>query len=155
MTAATNRNGIDAKSTMSVTIEEALESEGFYVGLPTGNSMWPMLRSGKDHFVIVPVSKSMLIGDVALFRQNEKLILHRIINRNENEYTMRGDNCISCEHVSHKAIIGKLSGFYRGSSYFDCEHSVIYSIYCRSLVFHYLTNRTLQALKAFFRRLSG
>lgn len=137
----------------AATIKSVLSNQGFYVGLPTGNSMWPMLRNRKDQFVIIPITEEIEPGEVALFQQKGKLILHRVINRNESEYTLRGDNCVSCEHTPREAIIGKLKGFYRGNSYFDCTQSVMYRLYCRTIKTHYLANKICQAAKSLPRRL--
>lgn len=141
------------KTIQPASIKGVLEYQGFYVGLPTGNSMWPMLRNRKDQFVIIPITEEIKPGEVALFQQKGKLILHRVINRNGSEYTLRGDNCVSCEHAPHEAIIGKLKGFYRGNSYFDCTQSVMYRLYCRTTKSHYLANKIFQAAKSLPRRL--
>lgn len=141
------------KTIKKPSIEDVLTNQGFYVGIPTGNSMWPMLRNKKDQFIIIPITEEIRIGDVVLFQQKEKMILHRVIYCNGNEYTLRGDNCISYELAPHEAIIGKLQGFYKGSTYYDCTQSTLYKLYCKTLKLHYLWNMVLQAVKNRLRRL--
>lgn len=149
----TKQRNDDCKTFHNTSLEEFLANQGFFVGIPTGNSMWPMLRSKKDQFVIITITEELEIGDVALFRQMDKLILHRVINRDKDAYTLKGDNCMSCELVSHQEIIGKLQGFYRGNSYFDCTLSNTYKFYCKTLKLHYLTNKIIQSAKSNLRRL--
>ena len=47
-----------------------------------GNSMMPLLRNGKDEVVVGPYDKEELkLFDVILFRQTDRYVLHRIIQK--------------------------------------------------------------------------
>ncbi|MGN0261916.1 MAG: S26 family signal peptidase [Eggerthellaceae bacterium] len=90
----------------SKTIEEVLSTEGYYLGLPNGNSMWPLLRHQKDQFLVVPLTEPLKKNDIALFRIGEKHILHRVVGFYDGGYVMRGDNCINCEYIPHQQVLG-------------------------------------------------
>ena len=57
-----------------------------------GNSMMPLLRNGKDEVVVGPYDKEELkLFDVILFRQTDRYVLHRIIQKRDSRYLMQGD----------------------------------------------------------------
>ena len=61
--------------------------------------------------------------DVPLYRRGSDLVLHRIIEVRENDYIIRGDNCVKNEIVSKDQIIGVLSAFYRKNKYYTVDSS--------------------------------
>ena len=57
-----------------------------------GNSMYPLLRSGKDEVILYPCTDDELKPmDVVLFRYRGVHVLHRIIYRKGNELLIQGD----------------------------------------------------------------
>lgn len=115
------------------TIEEILATEGFYMGLPNGNSMWPLLRHQKDPILVVPIKERLKIDDIALFRIGQNHILHRVVDFYDCGYVMRGDNCISCEYVPYQEVLGILQGFYRKDRYIEWDQRMLCKLYCRLL----------------------
>lgn len=75
-----------------------------------GTSMQPTLVSG-DVLTLLPIHSDPVVGDVVLFRTQGRYILHRVVAVDGTHYTMRGDNCVSCEHVDRRdlvALLGKV-----------------------------------------------
>ena len=84
-----------------------------------GNSMMPLLRNGKDEVVVGPYDKEELkLFDVILFRQTDRYVLHRIIQKRGSRYLMQGDGvCRFYEECEDTDIIGVVrrclvAGFY-------------------------------------------
>lgn len=75
-----------------------------------GNSMAPILRSGKVKIRLIPIAgdRQPKLHDVVLFRYAGRHILHRIVKVDNEQYTMQGDACIGCEKVMRKDIVALL-----------------------------------------------
>jgi len=66
-----------------------------------GNSMFPFIQNG-DVITLSPWGKqSPQIGDIVAYEQAgaEKLIIHRLIQENQEWYILRGDNCSQPDEV--------------------------------------------------------
>ena len=108
---------------MKMTYEEILEQEGKLVYTNVGVSMLPLLREGKDLFVVERRGPNRLkVGDVALYRRPpDKYVLHRVVEVREKDYVILGDNCIAREYgIPEERILGVMTGYVRGGKY----HSV-------------------------------
>jgi signal peptidase I len=87
------------------TIKSVLES-GRFVELPaTGYSMFPTLRPG-DRVLVKPVIKGEMpeTGSIVVFRDNNQLIIHRLIKIFQNEegndsFEARGDSRSVCDKI--------------------------------------------------------
>ena len=113
-----------------LSIGEYLASAGKLIYTNKGTSMLPLLRQGKDMFIITKKgSERCKRGDVVLFRRGNSNVLHRIINVNPDSYDILGDNCIAYERgVTDSEIMGIMTGFIRNGK----EHSTTetgYKIY--------------------------
>ena len=95
--------------------EEYLRDNDTLVYRNTGVSMLPLLKQGRDLFVVSKKTPQRCKKyDVVLFKRNDKYILHRIIKVNAGDYTARGDNCINAEYgVKDEDIIGVMTSFVR------------------------------------------
>lgn len=72
-----------------------------------GNSMFPLLRDGKDIVFVAPVNQPLVQRDVVLFNHKGRQVLHRIIKIEENLYTIQGDGVYaSKEYCTKEDIIG-------------------------------------------------
>lgn len=101
-------------------IESALESEGRYVGMTSGVSMLPMIKSGKDVVVIRKKDKRLGVFDVALYKRSENTyVLHRVIALTDTGYIIRGDNCYENESVDENSVIGVLETYFKGEKQID------------------------------------
>ena len=80
------------------------------VGLVKSDSMVPVLNKG----TIVVYSKvfyesSLKEGDIILFKDNERLICHRIIDRRKEYVITKGDNLLDADPpVLNEDIVGKV-----------------------------------------------
>jgi signal peptidase I len=111
-----------------VKINEYLEKDGKYVGVTVGNSMRPMIRSGRDVVVIEKKNARLKVFDVALYVKEKSYVLHRVLKVTENGYVMRGDNCYFDENIREEDVIGRLIGFFKGKKYIsvDCKKYLRY-----------------------------
>ena len=102
-------------------IEDALATQGVYVGTTVGVSMRPMLRNRRDTIVVEPLAGRRLRRfEVPLYRRGEAYVLHRCVEVHERGYTMLGDNCLNKERdIPDERVIGVLAGFYRGDKPVD------------------------------------
>ena len=119
-------------------IEKILQEEKVFVGITQGDSMYPMLVSGRDRVVISPPVFPLKKYDVPLYRRYGHYTLHRIVKVTKNGgYIICGDNRTHLEtDVRDKDIIGVLSAFYHDDKYVECtdEEYIRYSKkICRSL----------------------
>lgn len=106
-----------------ISYEEYLEKHGSLTYSNVGVSMLPLLRQGRDLFVVRKKGDERCkAGDVVLYRRSQnKYVLHRIIKVRPTDYVILGDNCIAREYgITDDDIIGVMAGFVRD----DREHSV-------------------------------
>ncbi|MBQ9097328.1 MAG: S24/S26 family peptidase [Clostridia bacterium] len=119
-------------------IEKILEEEKVFVGVTQGDSMYPMLVSGRDRVVISPPVFPLKKYDVPLYKRYGHYTLHRIVKVTKHgKYIICGDNRTHLEmNVTEKDIIGVLTAFYRDDKYVECtdKEYIRYSKkVCRSL----------------------
>ncbi len=113
------------------TIEEILKSGGTATFTPNGNSMHPMLKSGRDTVTLKKAELPLKKYDLPLYRlKNGKFILHRVIGKNKNGYIMRGDNLLKKEYdITDDMIVGVVVSFNRKSKDYSVK-SFRYRLYC-------------------------
>lgn len=99
---------------LSELIRFQLENGGRANLMVTGNSMYPMLRSGVDMVELVPVTERQKKGDIILYRRdNGRYILHRIVKLTQEGYICCGDNQVEKEPVRHDQLLAVVDGFVR------------------------------------------
>ena len=103
-------------------IGEYLDSAGKLIYSNKGTSMLPLLRQGKDMFIITKKSSERCKkGDVVLFRRGNDNVLHRVVKVNPDSYDILGDNCIDYERgITDSDIMGIMTNFIRNGT----EHSI-------------------------------
>jgi len=78
-----------------------------------GNSMTPFLRTGEILFIRPVNLKGLIrIGDIIALTDNkeEKIIIHRVINKKNDLFQIKGDNCKNSDGwFQKKSIIGVVS----------------------------------------------
>ena len=98
----------------SLSYEDYLARYGSLTYTNVGTSMLPLLREGRDLFIVVPKDGRCTTGDVVLFRRPpDKWVLHRVVEVLEDGYLTLGDNCVAREFVAEDNVIGVMSGFVR------------------------------------------
>lgn len=103
-------------------IEKSLNENGVFVGKTIGDSMYPMLKSGRDTVVVVMPEFPLKKYDVPVYKRNDHITMHRIIKATKKCYVICGDNRTNLEKdISDKDIIGVLQGFYKNGVYIDVK----------------------------------
>ena len=118
-------------------IEEKLRSGGTVTFTPSGESMLPMLRDGKDVVVLSKPRGRLRLYDVPLYRrENGQFVLHRVIDfDSDGSYVMCGDNEFRREHgIRDSQIIGVLIAFHRKGKPYRVD-SLRYRLYI-TLMYH-------------------
>jgi len=122
--------------------EQQLLSEGEYVTILHGVSMYPMVRNCKDPVLIVPANSPLKPYDVAVYYRStmdgesefNRFVVHRVLECHSDCYVIRGDNCLAKEYVPIGDIAGKVSGFWRWGKFIPVTNP-LYKIYSRIWVF--------------------
>lgn len=131
--------------------EEYLDRYGRLTYSSVGVSMLPLLRQGRDLFIIERKGRERCrAGDVVLYRRPpDKYVLHRIVRVRLDDYVILGDNCIHKEYgIRDEDIIGVMTGFVRDGR----EHSVKEAGYMTySFLQLYLSPVRISLTKAAFR----
>ncbi len=103
---------------------DALRDTGVISFVPHGNSMWPIIKNGKNTVIVEAKKERLVEGDVALYvREDGEYVLHRVYAVKEGGYVMRGDSQNYFENVEESAVLGVLIGLYYGKRYVDVSDS--------------------------------
>lgn len=97
-------------------IREKLELGGRVQFLASGNSMYPLLKHGRDTIILEHVrGEECRKYDVILYqRENGQYVVHRIVGRKEDGWILRGDHQYIKEYsVGEDQVIGKMIAFER------------------------------------------
>ena len=103
--------------------EDYIEKNGSLTYTNVGVSMLPLLRQGKDMFIVSKRSgERCRVGDVVLYRRPpDHYVLHRVIEVRPDDYVILGDNCINKEYgIKDDDIIAVMTGYIRRGR----EHSI-------------------------------
>ena len=104
-----------------IRLKDELESGRPVIVFTSGISMEPLLHDKKKknatHVLVMPVNGKCEVGDMPLvLLPDGRYIIHRIICVDEKEsgifYRTRGDNCIGCEYIQDKAVLGVVREIY-------------------------------------------
>ena len=100
---------------------QILEQKGFIERRATGSSMMPFIRSG-DTLIISKLNGKLKKGDIALFEQDGKYLLHRVVKVYINGYKCRGDNRYKADaFVPREKVFGKLDAIYKKDKIVECN----------------------------------
>ncbi|MBQ3862330.1 MAG: S24/S26 family peptidase [Clostridia bacterium] len=113
---------------MSRSFEDYLDRFGTLTYTNVGTSMMPLLRQGKDLFILKKRGPERLaVGDVVLYRRPpDKYVLHRIVEVRPEDYVILGDNCAAREYgIRDEDILAVMTGYVRDG----VEHSVTEKAY--------------------------
>ena len=93
------------------TFEKLLARDGRLVYKNVGDSMFPLIREGKDILVIVPQNGRLKKYDIPLYRRDDgRYVLHRVLKVRNDDYVICGDNRYSREcGICDRHVIGVLS----------------------------------------------
>ncbi|MBQ2952379.1 MAG: S24/S26 family peptidase [Clostridia bacterium] len=99
---------------------------------PHGNSMWPMLRSGRDMVELSALPQQLRKHDLVLYqRANGHYVLHRIVHMDQGSITCSGDRQLRCESgLQPSQMIALVKAFRRNGRWYAVTHPG-YWLYCR------------------------
>ncbi len=101
-----------------LSVQTALDTCGIWTGAPTGRSMLPLLKEGRDRIVITRFSGRARRGDVLLYRRADGvLVLHRVMRVTSEGCDCTGDAQAGHEMVRYSQVLGVLTGFFRKEKY--------------------------------------
>lgn len=135
------------QETEKLKIEDVLREKGVYIGPTVGVSMLPMLKERRDTIVVRPKTERLDRLDVALYKRGDTYILHRVLERTETGYIIRGDNCYTDEIVPEDAVIGVLTEFFQADKHVLCTDAE-YIAYAEKRLKTYKTRRFFVRLKS-------
>lgn len=76
---------------------------------PTGNSMLPFIRGGRDR-VVLRREPDLAVGDIVLVHTGGRYILHRILALDGDAVTLMGDgNLRGTEHCTRAEVVGTVN----------------------------------------------
>lgn len=90
----------------------------------TGNSIYPLFRSGADRVLLeTPKSTPLKKGQIALYqRPNGKYVLHRVMKVQHGAYWMAGDAQTDLEKgVAPDSVVAVVCAFERNGRIMDCS----------------------------------
>ncbi len=121
MTPHTDRSALSLAKTG---IEEHLNRYGTLLFTNQGSSMRPLIRQGKDAFVIQKKGAGRCKKyDAVLYKCGGKYILHRILQVREQDYVICGDNCFRREYgITDRNILGVMTEVIRGGKTVKVTH---------------------------------
>ena len=96
--------------------EAFLAQNGYYLSAPTGKSMHPFIRGGRDLVtVVLPTRPLRPLDAVLYYRSNGEHVIHRIVGKKDGVYLIRGDNCYYTERVPAEQVIGIVESVLRNN----------------------------------------
>lgn len=89
---------------------------GSHVSVVVSDSMENTIKT--NDFIVYKKTDEYKIGDIIVFSYNNKLIVHRIINKNENGYITKGDNNTDDDfdtfgYIKESQVMGKVTRSFR------------------------------------------
>jgi len=102
---------------------EELEKHGFYLSVPKGISMKPMILNQEGICEVHKLEGMAKRYDLVMYvRPNGQGVIHRVMHVREKEYVILGDNCWRLEHVPHDWVKGIVKRFYRKGKWYDVNN---------------------------------
>lgn len=100
----------------SKTMQDALCKKEQIVIIPKGNSMFPLIRGGKDVVEVRRLEQEPKKNDIVLYTDsNGNYILHRLVGKDDRGYILCGDGQTAKEYgIQQNQMLGYVTEFYRG-----------------------------------------
>ncbi len=103
-------------------MQEVIAEGGKFTFCPSGNSMKPFIRPGRDSVNVVKADAIKKYDIVLYRRKNGMFVLHRIVEVNDDSYVMCGDNQWTREYgITADMIIAKVSDIIRDGKVISCS----------------------------------
>ncbi len=100
-----------------------LEKNSAIAFVPSGNSMWPIIKNRAQSVIVERKNARLEKYDVALYeRKNGDFVLHRVMAVKDGGYTVCGDSQYTLEWVSEERVFGVMLGFYKKNKYIEVSN---------------------------------
>ena len=108
---------------------DILERDGKYISVPSGISMYPMIKGGRDAVVIEKFTEPPKRYDLVVYvRGEEQGVIHRVIHACKDQYIICGDNCWQLEYVKPEQLKGVVTEYCRKGNWHSVNNFA-YKIY--------------------------
>ena len=138
-----------------ISLDDYINVNGRLIYSGVGTSMMPLLRPGRDLFVIEKNQTGMFkIGDVVLFKRNaHRYVLHRIVYKGEGGYVIMGDNCRNAEAgIKENEIVGIMTAYIRNGK-MHYVHEPMYRLYSLLMIILLPIRAVINKLISIIKRL--
>lgn len=134
------------------TFEEIITRDGRLIYTNVGDSMWPLIREGRDLLVIERASGRLKRYDVPLYRRDSgQYVRHRVLKVRENDYVICGDNRWHRETgITDRHILGVLTAVIRDGkelSITDWRYQLYVHLWCDPFPLRAFLLRGIHVLK--------
>lgn len=110
-------------SSIDIDQVEQLEKYGYYLSVPRGISMWPMILNKEGIVEIHKLEGEAKRYDLVMYIRGEKQgVIHRVVRVFDDHYLIIGDNCWQYEHVPKEAVKGIAARFFRKGKWYDVDN---------------------------------
>ena len=139
---------------------DVLEKYGYYLSVPSGISMYPMIINKQGIVEIHKLTKPAKRYDLVMYvRPNDQGVIHRVVYVLDKHYVIIGDNCWQFEYVKKDQVKGIVTKFYRKGKWYDTDNK-LYRLYVHIWVDLLFLKRPLfwfrdRVLKRFFRKIKS
>lgn len=129
--------------------EDVIARDGQLIYSFKGVSMLPLLRQGRDFFVVEkPPGRRFKRGEVALFKRENSYVLHRIIKVYSDSYDCLGDNSVCPDrNIKEADMLGVMTAYIRDGKRHSVEEFP-YRLYARLVLL-------FNPLRVLYRRMKG
>ena len=104
----------------TIDFKNLLLKNGSCAFVPSGDSMWPIIKNRGQSVIITKKTNRLKKYDVGFYlRDNGAYVLHRVIEVTDSGYVMCGDAQFMREQVNEEQVFGVLTGFYVGEKFVD------------------------------------
>ena len=132
---------------------EQLEQHGSYLSVPSGISMRPMIRGGRDAVLIKKLTKKPERYDLVMYvRPGLQGVIHRVVGFRDGKYIIVGDNCWQYERVEPEHIKGIVTEFCRKGKWHSTDEK-LYLLYVHMWVDFLFIKRPLFYVRDKLKRL--
>ena len=132
---------------------EKLEKYGSYLSVPSGISMRPMIRGGRDAVLIKKLTHKPKRYDLVMYvRPNLQGVIHRVVRYENGKYVIIGDNCWRYEYVKPEQIKGIVTEFCHKGKWHKVDEK-LYQLYVHLWVDFVFVKRPVFYLRDKLKRL--
>ena len=102
---------------------EQLEKNGYYLSVPRGISMRPMVLNKEGILEVHKLTEPAKRYDLVMYiRSGSVGVIHRVVKVREDDYVIIGDNCWRYEYVPKEDVKGIVTRFYRKGKWYDVDN---------------------------------